>query len=379
MAHVGHGPESLWELSLLAEREWKEQVAAVNDPKKRTLCKRDTNESVNKKIKDNFPATEFTEYNTDVVVNEKGNNLRQQLTEDFRSNRDGNGPSMGLFYYRDRRIEFSGISSTRHLLVVVDPTEEVTPDLVMAMREFRKKPCNCRPISEYLRDATWASHKECIGILRLQADINPNNGGHLQVSIDMCDWALRLGLPENMSAECIVMHTTWDNHITTQYLKLRSAGVTITVWFASSGHLVKLIGDYDDFATLVAARGKWSLYSMVLQRVVTGTTLGRKMWGFVLEKVIIERVAERCLIFVEILRGKHNLNKDVIDREIKLYLDEVREWDGIDMLPKRRMVTNNYRGIIVEQEIFSLRHQAEKAAAFVTRSRAAEAIYVVCV
>ena len=193
--------QEAWQRSLLEISE-AQQAEKVSDSCKRRLRIRNTDEQVKKKIRDN--CSTFTETNLDVLVDSNGMTDRAVLARDTRTNREGNGPPMGLAYYRSFRNTFGGPAHARNQLLVLNPAETVRPELEYALQKFRGRPSSKREWSELFRYSVFWTHRELIGNFRVQLDLNPNTPSHLDLIKDCMGWVRANDLDVRFPNECEV-------------------------------------------------------------------------------------------------------------------------------------------------------------------------------
>ena len=345
--------------------------AAANTGKRRRLLRRDTDTCVAKILKDHF--ADFQEVNIDVIL---FNNLtlRQTLTRDKRSQKSGNDEiTMGKNYYQVLRSRFEGQSSSMARLAVKDSSQEVRPDLRLAMKAFKSRPCNREPMLYWMRENKYLCNKETVGIAKSVITTKAALGTtHSEYVLSCMRWFQENNVAALEPEVFAVVRPHFDESLAFVWGELKKDSVKLKVFWDVHGPIASMVVPSDDVDKLLAAEGEWTTYRMELERVCSSGILGKKMFSQFHGLVVADSVKRIMTAFSLSIASLPCISKAAVTPIKDLSATTISELSGLELLPMRREVQILYRGIPCTHTIISIQDELDRRLMSEAKGRAAQ-------
>lgn len=353
--------------SLLEQPEHDEPSSCRNT---KALRRRDTDEAVQKSIRDTFP--KFDHLRTDVVLHE-GVTLRERLTNDKRRSKDGS-LSMGATYYRNLRQWYDPQDGVLSKLQVNVSTEPVRPTVMAALVAFKARPAERGPLTEWLRTSSAGSQRELVGvfkaILELRAGISKQQ---CNLIIDCMRWVTRNNIHASFPSECAAMKAHWDDALTQAFANLKKEGLSGKMFWELYSPVVHLVTPPEPIGRLMQATGRWLDHQVDIEMVIASSMVGKRMFMFAHALIVKDRVTEIMAAASVLLEGLPMLDKAAVAEQRSVALARVNALAGLDLLPSRRDIVISYRGIPTSLQVFTIGEEFELRCSAVVKARGVQA------
>jgi hypothetical protein len=250
---------------------------AMKETKARPLKKRNTEEQVNRCLKDNFK--DFSSQEIDSIEID-GLTLRQRLARDKRESRKNKEMHMGSNYYRMLKDKYRSSDSVVKKLEVENQHELLSPELRTALVALKNANCNKSPLLEFMSRVETLNQREVIGLFRGTLDLKPNiSQKHTQVLIDLMRMILRLNVDTKFEKETKLMLPLFDETLCACWDRLKKGRVGPAEFWTLYGDVGSLIMMKDDVATIMECGSDFKSVSDEIARCTAGCKLGARMFG----------------------------------------------------------------------------------------------------
>jgi hypothetical protein len=250
---------------------------AMKETKARPLKKRNTEEQVNRCLKDNFK--EFSSQEIDSIEID-GLTLRQRLARDKRLSRKNPDMSMGSNYYRMLKDKYRSSDSVVKKLEVTNQSDLISPELRTALVALKNANCNKSPLLEFMSGVESLNQKEVIGLYRGTQDLKPNiSQKHVQVLVDLMRMILRLELHIKYEKETKLMFPLFDETLCACWDRLKRGRVGPAEFWNLYGDVGSLIMIKDDVDAIMECGSNFKSVSDHIGRCTAGCKLGTRMFG----------------------------------------------------------------------------------------------------
>lgn len=248
--------------------------------KRKQLDRRDTEQAVERILNEHFAG--FTRAQTDVMTVD-GLTLRQTLIDRKRDKKGDAGSRLGTKLYSELGRAFALESSPVRALQVKDLSETVQPSLYQALKTAQDpNPAkrSKQPLYNFFSSVKDLNQKETVGLLRSISESAHVKGtaGRLH-AFEVLKFIINSGLDKKFPEEISIMASTFDETLAGTFEDMTKEHMPMATWWQNFSKYVRVLGCFDDFTQIMDELNNWSNVASQLQRVVTGTLLGRKMFG----------------------------------------------------------------------------------------------------
>jgi hypothetical protein len=250
---------------------------AMKETKARPLKKRNTEEQVNRCLKDNFK--DFSSQEIDPIEID-GLTLRQRLARDKRMARKSPNMQMGSNYYKMLKDKYRSSDSVVKKLEVLNHSELIDPGLRKALVALKSANCNKSPLLEFMSGVETMNQKEVIGLYRGTLDLKPNvSQKHVQVLVELMRMILRLELDTKFEKETKLMLPLFDETLCACWDRLKRGRVGPAEFWTLYGDVGSLIMIKDDVFAIMGCGSDFNSVSDEIARCTAGCKLGTRMFG----------------------------------------------------------------------------------------------------
>jgi hypothetical protein len=191
--------------------------------------------------------------------------------------------------------------------------------------------------------------------MKAMLELRPNLSKlHCSSCVDVMQWIVRTKMAGLFPDEVGVAVAEYDACLTQTFVNMKREGVSMKSYWALFKDISVLAMPMAETQRLMDAKLHWMDVATELDLVTTSTTIGRTMFGFAHELVVAERMGVVMEKFSRTLVESEHLSSVQIANRTKVAHDELNAIQGIDVVPKKRVVIIMYRGVSVEVQIFSL-------------------------
>ena len=244
---------------------------------------------VHKKLMDNFK--DYDKVTIDAVIIE-GKSLREKLTEDTQTHIDSPRDNpMGANYYRKLKELYKPTASPVLALKVKDQRLAVNDRLMKAMVAAKAAIPNRAPLVEYLATGIRPNQTELFGICKYAFSLKPTiTTTQLPVALDICKWMAKHAIAQHYPTEMDIMLPWIDMVLVQAYIHVKKSALRLQTFIELHRNTLTLILDMSLVDKLIAAKGTWLTVSDALNKVVSSSKLGHKMFAFACEHVLAAEV-----------------------------------------------------------------------------------------
>ena len=254
--------------------------AAHNDDLKKTkvrpLKKRNTEDQVNRSLKDNFK--EFSSAEIDSVEID-GMTLRQRLAHDKRLARKNPEMNLGCNYYKMRKDKYRSSDSVMKQLEVKNQSEIIDQQLRRALIALNSGNANKSLLVEFMAACEGLNQKEIVGLYRGALNLKPSmSQKHGHVLIELMRMLLRLKLDTTYQTETRLMLPLFDETLCACWDRLKRGRVGPEEFWRLYGDVGSLVMMNDDVLAVFACGTNYKTVSDEIIRC-TSCKLGTRMFG----------------------------------------------------------------------------------------------------
>ena len=244
--------------------------------KVRPLKKRNTEDQVNRSLKDNFK--EFRSAEIDSVEID-GMTLRQRLAHDKRLARKNPEMSLGANYYKMLKDKYRSSDSVMKKLEVLNHSEIIDQQLRKALIALNSGNCNKVMLMEYMSSVEKMNQKEVIGLYRGAQNLKPSmSQKRAQVLVDLMRMILRLKLNTNFVYETKLMLPLFDETLCSCWDRLKGGRVGPEEFWRLHGDIGSLVMIGTDVRSILDCGTNYKSVSEEVARCTTGCKLGIRMF-----------------------------------------------------------------------------------------------------
>jgi hypothetical protein len=285
-------------------------------PKRRQLARRDTEQAVERLLRDHFPTLSKQDMDVKTV---DGLTLRQTLLEAKRKAKEGKR-RMNAAYYAELRLKFAGSSSLSVCLVVKNPNESVQPALVSALDQANAANPAKRtrqPLYNFFATCSELNQKELVGLLRSVADTNVSSSVPARRHVlEVIKFLVNSECYTKFKEDVEKLRDLWDETLALTFVYMKRERMPITTWWANFKDYVKILGDTGDFEAVVTEKEGWANVHEQLARVTASSQLGQKLFGGAAELVKSETLSASLDAAILTLMGNAEVTQDAV-RQLK--------------------------------------------------------------
>ena len=256
------------------------EAAHKDDLKKtkvRPLKKRNTEEQVNRALKDNFK--EFSSAEIDSVEID-GLTLRQRLAQDKRLARNHPEMNLGCNYYKMLKDKYRSSDSVMKQLEVQNHTEIIDQQLRKALIALNSGNANKSLLMDFMGSCEKMNQKEVVGLFRGAQNLKPSmSQKHCSVLVELMRMLQRLKLITTYATETNLMLPLFDETLCACWDRLKRGRVGPEEFWRLYGDVGSLVLVNDDVLAVFACGTNYKTVSDEITRCTTGCKLGTRMFG----------------------------------------------------------------------------------------------------
>eukprot|EP00974_Lingulodinium_polyedra_P028162 2719504-Lingulodinium_polyedra.AAC.1 len=154
------------------------------------------------------------------------------------------------------------------------------------------------------------------------------------------------------------MKFTWDIALVTAFGAMKREKVSPLTFWKLYKSISGLVLDAGLVEKLLQIETEWGEVADTLIQVASSTRIGLRMFGFALEKVLVEKLSKFIDEKISMLNGCH-LDSTALQEWVSQTLQECNALPGISFLPMKRLVPISYRGISINKECTSINQEVQ--------------------
>jgi len=288
-----------------------DQAEADSPPKRRALTRRGSDAIIDRALTEHFSHLSPFQRVTQVV---EGRTLRERIADD----RASLSPKQRLSatYWRDLAKLYAAEGCPIAALAPGDDSMTVSDQLVAALAQLHHRNPAARsgePLIAFLRHAPTVNRSEAVGLCKAliaPAGVRKKNMDSLMVEVMKC--FIRCSIVSSYPDIALAMKSHFDSSMSSHYSRLKSGGVGLAVFFQCHEKEAALVLDMDDVHVVLQANGGWGDVSHQINRLTSGSLLGKTCFGFASKHVDAASFATKLHSLLAEVENKPCIDKAVI-------------------------------------------------------------------
>lgn len=265
----------------------QEEGKAKNQPPRR-LRRRNTDEAIQKCLKDNFAGWEPCQTDNFIVG---GRSLREQLTYDRRraNQGDSDAPCMGKFYYDEMRSRYSSNQSPFKRLRVTNDRESLNSDLEAGLAGLNLHIKKYDRIMDFLHTGPEVNQLSLVVLYKHALKISASaSGPSVLFLLAVLKYVGRHNLNTKYPTEFDLLKGHLDAALVSSWRSFQSRGLVAKTWWLGVRDSAKLILPEQQTQILInlAAGAEWSSVESELAFVVQCSAIGERLFGAAFNKLL---------------------------------------------------------------------------------------------
>lgn len=291
---------------------------------KRRLRRRNSDEAVAKRLRDNFPGWSQEQTHLRLV---DGVSLWERVKTDMKK-QGKDKVTMGRGYYDTRREEYMGADAPQRLLVPKDESEPIDQRLLEALTAMMKHRRSYQEMHDWLQAVESVNQKCFVALCRQIMKLSPAaNVEACNLIVDVMRMVVRLKLEQKFKDELVHTRLQFDKAClrTIDMFKKNDQGTT--TWWRANRSWASLVLPADEVDKIVKEENDFARVEPELAKVCE-TECGRRLFGRALASLDSNRVTKKVLEVVKTLEGTA-LTMETLDENRKAFMRKMKT-AGVD-------------------------------------------------
>ena len=344
-----------------------DQVVAKPSAKK-VLTRKTTDAVVDKIIVDNFK--DKTQMEVDGLIVE-GMTLRNRLLKDRRHhNLAPRSLPMGGPYYKKLKTLYCSDESPFRSLRVLDDSLAIDESLIESLLALKGPTKHRGLLADWLSSTPHCNQSELVGVLKVALEHNPlGSSNSLYIVVDTMTFIKRLSLDKMYGAEVSCLRSHFDTALVRLFSQMFQDGVTAKTFIKLYGDITSLVINEGDVKQILATKADWLPMSDTLDRVIQGSSIGMKMFGFTIPLLRAAAVKKVMVDELHKLDGME-LTVDRIAAARTEVTKLLKGVPGLATLPALRKITVFYRDVEIVVPVQSVTEDLQIRIAAIVKTKA---------
>lgn len=344
--------------TLLQQHEAAAQVKNKAIRSRTQVSRRDSDEQTDRAVREHFK--QFSSVQTDIILVD-GKTLRQTL-KTAKKDAKAAGRKLGSGFYQEIGQKFVLPGESDNSLKLVNDKDEIRESLLDALRIANSKNTTVRnkgPLLQWLSVSSAPNQRELVGLMRVALTIKPSSSStSCQTVLAILKYVVTHDLHNQYEKETSTLREHFDDALSCSWAAMKKEGLPLATFWSCSRAMAAVVTSTADIDKIMGATGAWSQVRGEILRVVAGSTLGGKMFGFVAECLAAESLSQKIDESLAKLKAG-NIDAAAVHRCVEACEQESAQhkWDMV--LRHKRQVVAMYRNIEIKVQVDSVRDEIE--------------------
>lgn len=269
------------------------------------------------------------------------------------------GP-LGASHYAKVRERFRNADPSARKFAPTNPDDPITPALLAAIRETQHYHRNVLPLLTQLALMGPCNQKELCGVLKFQATLSPSvSQMQWSTALSIAKYCASQGFLYKFPTEMQLARSQWDKAFVAAFESVHRDGMDIRSFVELHLVALPLVLCLGDVMLLLNRKGPWSGVRDVLGRVVSSSSIGRRMFSFAMVRIIAFGVS--VAIEAQVTNALNQKCTVETINHVKLdTFSRINSMVGIGLLLEKRLVHMNYRGVAFKVTVASVFGEVDK-------------------
>jgi hypothetical protein len=281
--------------TLLQQHEAAAQAKGGTRPvRSRTqVSRRDSDEQTDRAVREHYK--QFSSVQTDVILVD-GKTLRQTL-KIAKKDAKTEGRKLGSGFYQEIGQKFVMPGEPENHLKPANEQDEIRESLLNALRIANSKNTTVRnkgPLLHWLATSDAPNQRELVGLVRVALSIKPSSSNtSCQTVLAILKYVVTHDLHRKYEKETSSAKDHFDDALCCAWASMKKEGIPLETFWSCSRAMSAVVTSTADIDNIMGATGAWSEVREEILRVVAGSNLGGKMFGFVAECLAAESISTK--------------------------------------------------------------------------------------
>lgn len=322
--------------------------------RKRELRRRNTDETIRKKVRDNFPG--FTE--SELSLNQVGGfNVYERIRRDMdRTNSGERAGRMGKLYYEQLREMYRDPESPLSLLTIKNMTETVDPALERALCALLATKKSTFEIHQWAENVPSVSQMNVVALFRQLLKLPPGKSlENANIAVSVLKLCARLGLHQLYPGEWKAVKPHMDLALVRTLAAFKTEAQTTTAWWAIHADFAKLILPEASMNKVLSTSSSWQTVQAEVLEIYESSAVGRRMMCRAVRQLEVESVGLHVAKAMTAISKVPNITKAALEDNRKEFLKALKATgtDPTKPFVPRKEAEIIYRGVPVRMVVTS--------------------------
>lgn len=255
---------------------------------------------------------------------------------------------------------FRNAEPSARKFVPTNPDDPITPALRAAIRETQHCHRDVQPLLTQLAIMGPCDQKELCGILKFQETLFPSvSQMQWSTALSIAKYCVSQGLLHKFPTEMQTARSQWDKAFVAAFEPMHRDGMDSRNFVELHLVALQLALCLGDVMLLLNRKGPWPGVRDVLGRVVSSSSIGRRMFSFAMVHIIAFEVSEA--IEAQVTNAlNQKCTAETINHVKQEAVSQMNSMVGIDLLLEKRFVHMNYIGVAVKVTVDSVYVEVDK-------------------
>lgn len=350
----------------------KLDVAETPTGCKRSWKGRNTDDTIRKKVRDNFQG--FAE--AELTMNPQGGmNVFERLRSDLDKKKAGDSMPMGKAYYAHLRDIYRDPASAVSQLIVADEKDIIDPDLENALVCLNQSKKSTTEFHQWCQHVEEVNQLCLVAVFRQLLSMPPTKSlEHANIGISVLKLCHRLSLQNKYANEFAVAKHHLDACLCRTYTAFKTEDQSTRAWWTAHAGFGSLILPEASLEKTLNVETDWKSVAAEVHEVHDSSDIGRRLMAGAVRNLELEKVDLKVAESIKSLAAQEKLDQATVAENKKEFLKSMAsvQIDAQKPYTPRKEVHIEYRGVQVAAIVTSpLDHHALAVEALL-RSRAAE-------
>ena len=312
---------------------------------RRQLKRRTTDETIRKKVRDNFVG--FTE--TELTMNlRQGLNVFDRIKADMKKSETTPQFRMGKLYYEELRNLYRDPESPLAALVPKDMTESVDKDLERSLCALLQTRRSTAELHQWAQHTTNINQLNLVALLRQVLKMPAIKSlESANIGISILKLFAKLKIHESFPSEWAAVKAHFDMCLVRTLAAFKSEEQTSSVWWEVHKDFAKLLLPERSMEAALSCETDWASVQAEVQEVYESSEVGRRLMARAIKQLETESVGARVAKAVQDLREVENITMAELEKNKKHFLAamDMCHVDVNQPFMPRKEVPIEYRGV----------------------------------
>ena len=285
---------------------------------KRQLKRRSTDETIRKKVRDNFVG--FTE--TELTMNlRQGLNVFDRIKADMKKSETTPQFRMGKLYYEELRNLYRDPEGPLAALVPKDMTESVDKDLERSLCALLQTRRSTAELHQWAQHTTNINQLSLVALLRQVLKMPAIKSlENANIGISILKLFAKLKIHESFPSEWAAVKAHFDMCLVRTLAAFKSEEQTSSVWWEVHKDFAKLLLPERSMEAALSCETDWASVQAEVQEVYESSEVGRRLMARAIKQLETESVGARVAKAVQDLREVENITMAELEKNKKHFL-----------------------------------------------------------